>query len=122
MSVPASKLIFEKTPRWASSLLRILQNSELTDEAEGRFGVGLLILLGSMESCGERNFLNKLRALYGINSQATIQGVATETLTKSNALAQYLILLRSFARRDDASEKDCRMVVGLENRQAQEGN
>ena len=29
---------------------------------------------------------------------------------------------RSFAGRDDASEKDCRMVVGLENRQAQEGN
>ena len=31
------------------------------------------------------------------------------------------ILPRSFAGRDDASEKDCRMVVGLENRQAQEG-
>ena len=32
------------------------------------------------------------------------------------------LLPRSFAGRDDASEKDCRMVVGLENRQAQEGN
>ena len=42
VSVPASKLIFEQTPRWASGLLRILQHSELTDEAEGRFGVGLL--------------------------------------------------------------------------------
>jgi hypothetical protein len=43
-----------------------------------------------MESCGERNFLNKLRALYGKKSQAAIHGAVTETMTKSNALAQYL--------------------------------
>jgi len=42
-----------------------------------------------MESCGERNFLNKLRALYGINNQAATHGAVTETMTKSNALAQY---------------------------------
>jgi hypothetical protein len=52
VSVTASKLIFEQTPRLASgfpsgSLIpsptsrRILGHSELTDEAEGRFGVGL---------------------------------------------------------------------------------
>jgi len=29
---------------------------------------------------------------------------------------------RSFAGRDDASEKDCRMAVGLENHQAHNGN
>ena len=33
-----------------------------------------------------------------------------------------LNFLRSFAGRDDASEKGYRMVIGLENRQAQEGN
>jgi hypothetical protein len=42
-----------------------------------------------MESCGERNFLNKLRALYGKKNQTAIHGAVTETMTKSNALAQY---------------------------------
>lgn len=100
----------------------------------------------------------KRSCLNGKKSQAAIRGAVTETATKSNALAHYLICKtipgkrsvrplastdpeltgesagrrslgnlsyrkfpRSFAGRDDASEKGRRMAAGLENRQAQKG-
>lgn len=52
-------------------------------------------------------------------AQVSSEGQGAESKT-THTLAG--VLSRSFAGRDDASEKGYRMVVGLENRQAQEGN
>jgi hypothetical protein len=97
--------------------VRVTTDPELTGENAGRCGVGNLTnrIIGSNMRLGIEMPMDSFHL--SASGRETIEACPLCQRCETAVT----IFPRSFAGRDDASGKDCRMVVGLENRQAQEG-